>query len=95
MSSNLDFNLRSTEIYQSFGKHFNRVLYLKHMMQCENRIRIVNRYWRQTEARLYAFAIIEKNDDGGLAEAVGIKGGGNWAVSADILDRGKTGLIAN
>ena len=33
MSSNLDFNLRSTEIYQSFGKHFNRVLYLKHMMQ--------------------------------------------------------------
>lgn len=48
MSSNLDFNLRSTEIYQSFGKHLNRVLYLKHMMQCENRIRRVkNRYWRQ------------------------------------------------
>lgn len=44
---------------------------------------------------MYAFAIIEKNDDGSLAEVVGIKGGGNWAVSADVLDVGKTGLIAN
>lgn len=49
----------------------------------------------ETEARLYAFAIIEKNDDGGLAEPVGIKGGGNRAVSADILDVGKTELIVN
>jgi len=49
----------------------------------------------ETEARPYAFAIIEKNDDGGLSEAAGIKGGGNGAVSADILDVGKTGLIAN
>lgn len=44
---------------------------------------------------MYAFAIIEKNDDGSLAEVVVIKGGGNWAVSADVLDVGKTGLIAN